>query len=59
MKLYSYAFSGQVSVKAETEEEAYQKVDELLGATGFQIINSEDFGVDEIELLDEEECEEE
>ncbi len=57
-KLYTFAFSGQISVVASSEAEAFDKVDDLLGYTAYINDNSEDYSIDDIECVDEEDIEE-
>ena len=55
---YVYAYSGFVTVEADSEEEAYKKVDDLVAVTAWQSDNCEEICVDNIELVDEYDYEE-
>lgn len=58
MPKYTYEFSGQITIEADSQEEAYEKADDLLGATAYQADNCESIGIYDIELIDEEDDEE-
>lgn len=51
---YTYSFNGIITVEAESEEEAYEKADDLLGLTAYQYDNCEDIEIGELTLIDEE-----
>ena len=55
---YTFSFSGEVTVIADSEQAAYQKVDELVAPTIWASDNCENITVDNIELIDTEEDDE-
>jgi len=58
MPKYTYSFEGQITVTADSQEEAYQKADDLLGLTAYQVDNCDSIGIYDIDLIDEEEDDE-
>lgn len=54
MKAYTFTFSGNVTVKADTEEEARELADELVAPTAYASDNCEDISVYELELTETE-----
>ena len=52
MSKWAYTFSGEVLVEADSQEEAFAKVREILRFTAWQHDNSEDISLGEIELMD-------
>ena len=57
-KKYTFAFSGELVIIADSEEEAYRRADDLLATTQWQADNCESHTVDEIDLIDTEDIEE-
>ncbi len=55
MNNYTFSFSGNIAVKAETEEEARALADELVAPTPYAYDNCEDISVYELELTEVEE----
>ena len=53
MNTYTFAFGGQVEIEAETEAEAYEMADDLLGVSAWQGLGG--VSVDDIRLIDTEE----
>ena len=51
---YTFVFSGEVTVIAESEEEAFERADELVAPTFWASDNCESITVDSIELVDTE-----
>ena len=49
---YTFSFEGQICVIANTEEEAYELVDELIAPTPYASDHSEDIGIYSIDLID-------
>lgn len=49
---YTFSFSGEVTVIADSEQAAYQKADELVAPTCYASDNCESITVDNIELID-------
>ena len=56
MKKYTFSYSGDITVKAETEEEARELADELVAPTAYTADNCEDISVYELELKETEEA---
>ena len=52
MNIYTFSFSGDITVKAETEEEARELADELVAPTSYACDNCENISVYELELTD-------
>ena len=48
---YTFNFSGQIVVEADTEEKAYAIADDILGTTPYQF--DHEVTIDDIELIDE------
>ncbi len=55
---YTYAFSGEITVDADSEEEAFQKADDLVAPTWWASDHCEYITVDGLELIESEEDEE-
>lgn len=55
---YTFSFSGEVTVTADSEQAAYEKADELVAPTCYASDNCESITVDNIELIDTEEVDE-
>lgn len=55
---YTFSFSGEVTVIADSEQAAYQKADELVAPTMWASDHCESITVDNIELIDTEEDDE-
>ena len=58
MHKYTYEFSGQITIEADSQEEAYEKADDLLGVTAYQADNCEYISIFDLELVEEDEDEE-
>lgn len=52
---YTFAFSGEITVEADSEEEAYEIADDLVAPTAYAFDNCESITVDDISLLETEE----
>jgi len=52
MNTYTFGFSGEITVKAETEEEARELADELVAPSSYAYDNCEDISVYELELTE-------
>ena len=59
MKQYTFTFGGEIVVEAESEEEAYEIVDDLVAPTAYAGDNCINITVDNIECIDQTEDEEE
>ena len=57
MKQYTFIFGGEITVEAESEEEAYEIADELVASTAYAADNCISISVDNIECVDETEDE--
>ena len=55
MNKYTFSYSGNITVIAETEEEARELADELVAPTAYASDNCEDISVYELELTEVEE----
>ena len=55
---YTFSFSDEITVIANSEEEAFALADELVAPTAWAYDNSENLSVDTIDLVDVEEDEE-
>ncbi len=53
MKIYNFAFEGTIEIEAENEDEAREKVDNLLGFDWWTYHNCKDVGIYNIELIEE------
>ncbi len=56
---YTFAFSGEITVIADSKQEAFEMADELVSPTVYADDHCEHITVDNIELIDEEEEESE
>jgi len=52
MSKWTYQFGGEITVEADSQEEASAKADEIIGITAYQYDNAEDISINEIELSD-------
>ena len=50
MKTYTFTFTGDVTVKAKSKEEAQELAEDLTAPMAWQCDNSEDYSVYEVEL---------
>lgn len=49
---YTFTFEGELTVEAESEEEAYELADDLLGVSAWTADNCDEISIDEINLVD-------
>ena len=51
---YTFAFSGEITVEANSEAEAFELADDLVAPTAYAFDNCESITVDDISLLEAE-----
>lgn len=59
MKQYTFIYGGEIVVEAESEEEAYEIVDDLVAPTAYAADNCVSITIDNIECIEETEDEDE
>lgn len=52
MKKYTFYFEGEITVEANDVEKGYEKADDLLGTTAYQMENSVDHAIYNINLIE-------
>jgi len=59
MKEYTFIFNGEVTVLAETENDARELAEELIAPTPYAYYHAEDISIYEVDLTDVEDIESE
>ena len=52
IKKYTFYFEGEITVEANDVEKGYEKADDLLGTTAYQMENSVDHAIYNINLIE-------